>query len=243
MRLYSHDKPADKAAIATKGAASSYAHDGASPKSSGSGASTSGAPDVDTLSGLVVVFTGTFVYGTRKIVEVRAAKLGVKIGGSVSKHTDILVIGGIVDPRGSKEVCVCVCVCVLNSPLHTPLHTHIHTHTHTYTHTHTQQDKAEEIGVPMISEEEWEDMIKKHETGHSTKKKGSGGSSGGSGSAPAHHAASASTSHSSHASLPAKRKPSESEDEVLSASSDSISSSSSEEEEEEEEEKYVLCPP
>eukprot|EP00049_Salpingoeca_infusionum_P007751 m.125826 g.125826 ORF g.125826 m.125826 type:complete len:851 (-) comp13812_c0_seq4:122-2674(-) len=76
------------------------------------------------LKGKRVVFTGTFLSGTRKTVSAEASRSGVIVGGTVTKSTDYLVFGSASRAYGAKE------------------------------------DKAEALGIPILSEEKWDKMMR-----------------------------------------------------------------------------------
>jgi NAD-dependent DNA ligase len=52
------------------------------------------APDL-TFAGSVYVFTGAFVYGTRRICEDAVVSRGAQVRSAVTKQTQVLVIGAI----------------------------------------------------------------------------------------------------------------------------------------------------
>ena len=73
------------------------------------------------ISGKTVVFTGTLEKLTRQEAKALAQKYGAKVAGSVSKHTDFVVVG---TDAGSKA------------------------------------KTATELGVKMLSEEEFKELLK-----------------------------------------------------------------------------------
>src|SRR5205807_594196 len=78
------------------------------------------APAATPLAGKTVVVTGTLKKYKRHEIEARIEQLGGKAGSSVSKNTNLVVVG---EDAGSKL------------------------------------DKAQELGVPILTEKEFEKMI------------------------------------------------------------------------------------
>eukprot|EP00051_Salpingoeca_urceolata_P020439 m.306629 g.306629 ORF g.306629 m.306629 type:complete len:490 (+) comp19623_c0_seq11:118-1587(+) len=123
----------------TGGTSAASSSSPAASRSGGGGGGGGGG----SLEGLKVVFTGTFAAGKRKDVEGHASELGVHVGGAVSKYTDLVVVGSLVQPHGSKE------------------------------------QSAERLGIDIISEDDWDDMVAKAERrSHGHRHGGGGGSDG-----------------------------------------------------------------